>query len=116
MTHGGKRKGAGPKFKYGEPTKVMRIPVSLIPKVRKMLDKAKCFYDVDGIRIWSDPDVTYINVTFGEEMKTITYSGKINQTHSDSLPKPDVIEMTVDYTPEGVEISNVKVIDVGEDR
>jgi hypothetical protein len=36
---GGKRKGSGRKNKYGEPTKVMRIPLSLIPTIEKLLRK-----------------------------------------------------------------------------
>lgn len=35
--HGGKREGAGrPKTK--EPTKVMRVPLSLVPKVKQWID------------------------------------------------------------------------------
>ena len=37
QTHGGKRQNAGRKHKYGEPTKVIRVPVSLIPAIKKML-------------------------------------------------------------------------------
>lgn len=46
-TQGGKRKGAGRKkgFKMKEsdkkePTKVMRIPISLVPKVEKLLSQS----------------------------------------------------------------------------
>jgi hypothetical protein len=35
-THGGARKGSGRKKK--EPTVVMRVPKSLVPKVEKMID------------------------------------------------------------------------------
>lgn len=38
---GGVREGSGRKNKYGEPTQVMRIPHSLVPKIQKMLDKLK---------------------------------------------------------------------------
>lgn len=38
---GGNRKGAGPKHKYGEPTEVIRIPLSLIAKVKKLLEDAE---------------------------------------------------------------------------
>ncbi|HEX2549637.1 MAG TPA: S24 family peptidase, partial [Gammaproteobacteria bacterium] len=41
MKHGGKRKGAGrPKGqgKYGEPTKAVRLPISMIQSVMKYID------------------------------------------------------------------------------
>lgn len=38
-THGGKRKGAGRKKK--EPTKVMRIPVSKVEEVKKLIEQGK---------------------------------------------------------------------------
>ena len=38
-THGGKRKGSGRKPK--EPTVVMRIPVSLVEKVKALIEKYK---------------------------------------------------------------------------
>jgi hypothetical protein len=41
MTHGGKRKGSGAKLKYGEPTKVIRVPVSLIKPIKKMLEETR---------------------------------------------------------------------------
>lgn len=34
---GGYREGSGRKPKYKEPTKVIRVPVSLIPKIEKMM-------------------------------------------------------------------------------
>jgi hypothetical protein len=34
-THGGKRKGAGRPKK--EPTKILRVPASIIPKVKKLI-------------------------------------------------------------------------------
>jgi hypothetical protein len=36
---GGKREGAGVKPKYGEPTKVIRVPISLIPALEKEMKK-----------------------------------------------------------------------------
>jgi hypothetical protein len=36
---GGKRKGSGRKQKFKEPTKPMRIPISLVPKVEKMMEQ-----------------------------------------------------------------------------
>jgi len=37
-THGGSRKGAGrPKGKVKEPTKVMRVPVSKVEEVKKLI-------------------------------------------------------------------------------
>ncbi len=42
MPRGGKRKGAGRKVgsgKYGEPTKPVRVPVSLIDKVKVFINK-----------------------------------------------------------------------------
>jgi hypothetical protein len=40
LTHGGKRKGAGrPKTK--EDTIVMRVPKSLVPKVKEMIERHK---------------------------------------------------------------------------
>jgi len=39
--HGGKRPNAGRKYKYGEPTEMVRVPVSLIPKIQKMINKLK---------------------------------------------------------------------------
>ena len=38
---GGFREGSGRKLKYKEPTKAMRIPLSLVPKVEKLLEKMK---------------------------------------------------------------------------
>lgn len=38
---GGFREGSGRKLKYKEPTKAMRIPLSLVPKVEKMLQQLK---------------------------------------------------------------------------
>jgi hypothetical protein len=38
--HGGKRKGAGrPKIK--EPTKVMRVPLSLVDEIKKLISKKR---------------------------------------------------------------------------
>lgn len=36
-THGGRRAGAGRKSAHGEPTKVMRVPVSKVEAVRKLV-------------------------------------------------------------------------------
>jgi DNA polymerase V len=36
---GGFREGAGRKQKFKEPTKVIRVPVSLIPAIEKMMAK-----------------------------------------------------------------------------
>lgn len=36
-THGGKRPGAGRVYKFGEPTKAMRVPVSLVPALERWL-------------------------------------------------------------------------------
>lgn len=36
---GGFREGSGRKLKYKEPTKAMRIPLSLVPKVEKMMEQ-----------------------------------------------------------------------------
>lgn len=38
---GGYRPNSGPKTKYGEPTQVIRVPVSLIPAIKKMMEKKK---------------------------------------------------------------------------
>jgi hypothetical protein len=38
-THGGKRSGSGRKKK--EPTRPIRVPLSLIPKVEKLIDQHK---------------------------------------------------------------------------
>jgi hypothetical protein len=38
---GGFREGSGRKNKYGEETAVIRVPLSMIPKIEKMLEKAK---------------------------------------------------------------------------
>lgn len=38
-THGGKREGSG--RKKLEPTKLIRVPISLIPAVKKLIDKHK---------------------------------------------------------------------------
>lgn len=38
---GGKREGAGRPYKFGEPMKQMRIPLSLIPIVEKLLTDFK---------------------------------------------------------------------------
>ena len=37
---GGIREGSGRKQKYGEPTELMRVPLSLVPKFKKDLEKA----------------------------------------------------------------------------
>jgi len=37
--HGGRRKNSGAKQKYGEPTKVIRVPISLIPQIKVLLLK-----------------------------------------------------------------------------
>lgn len=37
MKHGGKRPNAGPKYKYGEPTKRMSIPLSMVAAIEKKL-------------------------------------------------------------------------------
>lgn len=41
---GGKRKGAGRKPKYNEPTKIIRwkVPISLISELKKILEKSAC--------------------------------------------------------------------------
>ena len=44
MKHGGKRKGAGNKLKYGEPTKTMRIPLSLVPAIANILKRKEVDY------------------------------------------------------------------------
>jgi DNA polymerase V len=36
---GGARKGSGRKQKYGEPTKSVRVPISLLPDLLKKMDK-----------------------------------------------------------------------------
>ncbi|MCP4755348.1 MAG: hypothetical protein GY866_31170, partial [Proteobacteria bacterium] len=36
--YGGKRKGAGNKHKWNEPTKVMRVPESMVEKVKEFID------------------------------------------------------------------------------
>lgn len=43
MKHGGKRKGAGRKPKYNEPTKVIsfRVPLSKIDEIKKLVNNAK---------------------------------------------------------------------------
>lgn len=38
---GGFREGSGRKNKYGEETTVIRVPVSLLPKINKLLEAAK---------------------------------------------------------------------------
>jgi hypothetical protein len=38
---GGKREGSGQKLKYGEPTKVIRVPVSILPQIEKLMAKVK---------------------------------------------------------------------------
>jgi hypothetical protein len=38
---GGPRKGSGRKLKTGEQTKPMRIPLSLVPAIEKMIDKLR---------------------------------------------------------------------------
>jgi hypothetical protein len=38
---GGAGRGQGPKFKYGEPTKPMRIPLSLVSEVEKIIAKKR---------------------------------------------------------------------------
>ncbi len=35
--HGGRRPGAGRRFKYGEPTRPIRVPRSLAPAVERWL-------------------------------------------------------------------------------
>jgi DNA polymerase V len=38
---GGFREGSGRKLKFNEPTKPMRIPLSLVPKVEKLMESLK---------------------------------------------------------------------------
>lgn len=40
-SHGGKRENAGRKHKYGEKTKKISIPLSLIPQIMAMLEVHK---------------------------------------------------------------------------
>src|SRR5690349_16130393 len=40
-SHGGTRQGAGRKAAYGEPTKTVRVPESLIPVVAELLNARK---------------------------------------------------------------------------
>lgn len=47
--HGGKRNGAGPKYKYGEPTEVMRVPVSLVDVVKRLMNNHKHDHD---LKLW----------------------------------------------------------------
>lgn len=47
--HGGKRPNSGRKYKYGEPTKVMRIPVSLVDVVNRLMEN----YEHDHkLKLW----------------------------------------------------------------
>lgn len=47
--HGGKRSNAGRKYKHGEPTKVMRIPVGLVDAVNRLIDN----YEHDHkLKLW----------------------------------------------------------------
>lgn len=39
VKRGGKRRGAGRPFKYGEPQKSIRVPLSLIGKVLKLINE-----------------------------------------------------------------------------
>lgn len=39
-SHGGRRPGAGRKSTYGEPTKALRVPESLVPDILEILSKA----------------------------------------------------------------------------
>ena len=49
IQHGGKRKGAGSKFKYGEPTKIMRVPVGLVDVVKRLMNN----YEHDHkLKLW----------------------------------------------------------------
>lgn len=38
---GGYREGSGRKLKYKEETTVIRVPISLLPKINKLLEAAK---------------------------------------------------------------------------
>jgi len=47
--HGGKRTNAGRKHKYGEKTKVMRVPIGLVGVVNRLMDN----YEHDHkLKLW----------------------------------------------------------------
>ncbi|OTG86451.1 DNA polymerase V [Acinetobacter sp. ANC 4558] len=64
-THGGKREGAGRKFKYNEPTKVLRVPESRIIDVKKYLLQTKISTEITDIR-QIDP-VTHLQIPLATE-------------------------------------------------
>lgn len=39
---GGPRRGSGRKSKFGEPTIAMRVPLSLVPTIEKLIKKKFC--------------------------------------------------------------------------
>jgi len=49
-THGGKREGAGRKFKYNEATKTIRVPESRVLEIKEFLHKTKKTMEVMNIR------------------------------------------------------------------
>lgn len=49
-THGGKRQGAGPKFKYGEPTKnrTFRLPLSKVSEIVELVTNKLKEYEISN--------------------------------------------------------------------
>ncbi|OTG87174.1 DNA polymerase V [Acinetobacter sp. ANC 4558] len=63
--HGGKREGAGRKFIYNEPTKVLRVPESRIVEIKNYLKKTSRHDDISDIR-QVDP-VTHVQIQLAHE-------------------------------------------------
>lgn len=63
--HGGKREGAGRKFKYDETTKTIRVPESRVLEIKEFLSKRKNTIEVSDIR-QVDP-VTQVEIPLASE-------------------------------------------------
>lgn len=63
--HGGKREGAGRKFKYDEPTKVIRVPESRVIDIKHYLKQKPLNHEISDIR-QVDP-ITHLEIPVATE-------------------------------------------------
>lgn len=74
--HGGARQGAGRKAAYGEPTKTVRVPQSLIPVVMDYLDELKCSPPASGDMPALRPITAFRTVTMVPSLGRSVRAGK----------------------------------------
>lgn len=65
FTHGGKREGAGRKYKYNEATKTIRVPESSVLEIKAFLNKRKKINEISNIR-QIDP-ITQVEIPLASE-------------------------------------------------